>query len=188
MRNCKIILMTKIYFILITIFFVNFSHAQGKYLTKEGYISFFSHSLVEDIKADNHQVLSIIDTETGEIAIQLLMKSFQFKKALMQEHFNENYIESHKYPKAKFKGVILNFNQLTDEINETEITGILSVHGKEKEVSTKAIVEINKNEIIISGDFMVKVADFNIKIPSVVINNIAKTIKISFKLIHKPYK
>ena len=180
--------MKKIYFVLITIFYINFSYAQGKYLTKEGFVSFFSHSLVEDIKANNHQVLSIIDTETGEIAIQLLMKSFQFKKALMQEHFNENYVESHKYPKAKFKGMILNFNQLTEEINETEITGVLSVHGKEKEVSTKAIVEIKENEILISGDFVVEVADFNIKIPSVVINNIAKTIKVTFKLTHRPYK
>jgi len=180
--------MKKIYFILFTIFFVNLAQAQVKYLTKEGFVSFFSHSLVEDIKADNHQVLSIIDTETGEIAIQLLMKSFQFKKALMQEHFNENYIESHKFPKAKFKGEIQNFDQLTDQINEVEIKGVLSVHGEEKEVNTKAVVEIRENEILVSGDFMVEVADFNIKIPSVVINNIAKTIKVSFKLNQKPYK
>jgi len=180
--------MKKYLLILIALFFSNLISAQGKYLTKEGYITFFSHSVVEDIKADNHQVLSIIDTETGEIAIQLLMKSFLFKKALMQEHFNENYMESHKYPKAKFKGSILNFDQLTDEINETEITGVLSVHGINNEISTNAVVEIREDEITITGEFIVKVADFNIKIPSVVINNIAKTIKINFKLVHKPYK
>lgn len=180
--------MKKYYFLLITILFVNQLFSQDKYLTKEGYVSFFSHSLVEDIKADNNQVLSIIDTKTGEIAIQLLMKSFLFKKSLMQEHFNENYIESHKYPKAKFKGLILNYDQLNEQINETEIKGILSIHGEEKEISTIAIVDIQMDEIIITGEFTVEVADFNIKIPSVVINNIAKTIKLTFEFHHKPYK
>ena len=94
--------------------------SQEKFLTKDGYISFFSHSLVEDIKADNNQVLSVIDSETGEIAVQLLMRSFLFKKALMQQHFNESYVESHKYPKAIFKGFILNFNELDDEQSNTE--------------------------------------------------------------------
>lgn len=110
-----------------------------------------------------------------------------FKKSLMQEHFNENYVESHKYPKAKFKGLILNYDQLNEQLNETEIKGILSVHGEEKEISTIAIVNIQPNEIIITGEFTVDVADFNIKIPSVVINNIAKTIKVTFEFHHKPY-
>lgn len=179
--------MKKFYLILFTILFVNQTFSQGKYLTKNGFVSFFSHSLVEDIKADNNQVLSIIDTETGEIAIQLLMKSFFFKKALMQEHFNENYVESNKYPKAKFSGEIINFTELNEQINETEIKGILSVHGKEKEISTIVIVDFQNEEIILTGEFTVEVADFNIKIPSVVRNNIAKTIKVSFELHHKPY-
>ncbi|OGS70102.1 MAG: hypothetical protein A3F91_13345 [Flavobacteria bacterium RIFCSPLOWO2_12_FULL_35_11] len=164
--------------------------SQERYLTKEGYISFFSHSLVEDIKADNYQVLSVIDKKTGEIAIQLLMKSFMFKKALMQEHFNQSYVESYKYPKATFKGFILNLKEL-DNKNGTvavEIKGILSIHGKEKEISTMANVQILKDQINLSGHFMVEVADFDIKIPIVVRNNIAKTIKITFDLQHKSYK
>jgi len=116
------------------------------------------------------------------------MKSFLFKKALMQEHFNENYVESHKYPKAKFKGVILNYEQLVDGINEVVIEGVLSVHGIDKEVTTNAVLEISKDRILLSGEFMVLVSDFKIKIPSVVINNIAKTIKVNFELNHKPYK
>ncbi|WP_299523519.1 YceI family protein [uncultured Lutibacter sp.] len=173
--------------LIITLLFSICAFSQGKYLTKDGYISFFSHSLVEDIKANNYQVVSIIDSETGEIAIQLLMKSFMFKKALMQEHFNESYIESHKYPKAIFKGFILNFNEFEGENSNLEIKGILSIHGKEKEVSTIANVVILENEINLSGHFMVEVADFDIKIPMVVRNNIAKIIKISFELNHKPY-
>lgn len=162
--------------------------AQDKYITKEGYVSFFSHSIVEDIKADNNQVLSVIDVKTGKIAIQLLMRSFMFKKALMQEHFNENYVESYKYPKATFSGELVNFSEMGGENGETEITGILTVHGREKEISTKVDVEISPNEIVLTGDFMVEVADFDIKIPAVVANNIAKTIKVSFELHHTPYQ
>lgn len=161
--------------------------SQGKYITKDGYISFFSHSLVEDIKADNKQVLSIIDSETGEIAIQLLMRSFLFKKALMQQHFNESYVESHKYPKATFNGFILNFKELEDT-DDTEIKGTITIHGIEKEISIIARINSNQKVIKISGDFMVEVADFNIKIPAVVRNNIAKIIKVDFNLEHKPYK
>ena len=161
--------------------------AQDKFLTKEGYVSFFSHSIVEDIKADNNQVLSIIDTTTHEIAIQLLMRSFMFEKALMQEHFNENYVESYKYPKATFSGTIKNFNELSASNTETEIVGKLTVHGETKEISTKVNITTGEDEIVLVGDFKVQVADFNIKIPAIVRNNIAKTIKVSFDLRHKPY-
>ncbi|PKP28561.1 MAG: hypothetical protein CVU01_03920 [Bacteroidetes bacterium HGW-Bacteroidetes-18] len=179
----------KIRFIILFVFLVVTQvFSQEKYLTKEGYISFFSHSLVEDIKADNYQVFSVIDKKTGEIAIQLLMKSFIFKKALMQEHFNQSYVESYKYPKASFKGYIINFNELEGQNVTVEIKGILSIHGKEKETSTFANIQILKDQINLSGHFMVEVADFDINIPIVVRNNIAKTIKITFDLQHKPYK
>ena len=180
--------MKEIYIIIINLLLLNCVSAQGKFLTKDGYVSFFSHSVVEDIKADNNQVLSIVDGETGEIAIQLLMRSFMFKKALMQEHFNENYVESYKYPKATFSGKIMKFNELEELEGETQIVGILTVHGREKEISARVNVEINKDEIILIGDFYVEVADFDIKIPAIVANNIAKTIKVNFELRHKPYK
>lgn len=180
--------MKKLILFIAVVLITNNGFTQGKYLTKEGFISFFSHTLVEDIKADNHQVLSIIDTDTGEIAIQLLMKSFMFKKALMQEHFNENYIESHKYPKAKFKGHIVNYDKLTEGISEVEIEGTLTVHGNDKEIKTYAFIELSEDEIILSGEFIVAVEDFKIRIPKVVIKNISKTIKVNFELKHQPYK
>ena len=174
---------------LITLIFLvaNQIFSQDRYLTKEGYISFFSHSLVEDIKADNYQVLSVIDKKTGEIAIQLLMRSFMFKKALMQQHFNESYIESYKYPKATFKGYIINFNEIDSQNPDVEIKGILSIHGKEKEIETSANIEILNDQINLSGHFTVEVVDFDINIPIVVRNNIAKTIKVTFDLQHIPY-
>lgn len=177
--------------VLIVLFFIlcnsNNVASQDKFLTKEGYVSFFSHSIVEDIKAENNQVLSIIDTTTHKVAIQLLMRSFMFEKALMQEHFNENYIESYKYPKATFSGEIMNFEDLAAENTETEIVGELTLHGETKEISAKVTVKIEDDEIVLEGNFKVDVADFNIKIPAIVRNNIAKTIKVSFELHHKPY-
>jgi len=175
-------------FMLFSLCLANSLGAQDKFLTKEGYVSFFSHSIVEDIKADNNQALSIIDTTTHKIAIQLLMRSFMFEKALMQEHFNENYVESYKYPKATFSGEIRNFGELNDENTETEIVGDLTVHGETKNISTKVNITMENDEIILKGDFKVEVADFNIKIPAIVRNNIAKTIKVSFELHHKPYQ
>jgi polyisoprenoid-binding protein YceI len=180
--------MKKIHFIVFALLSFNSLNAQDKFLTKEGYVSFFSHSLVEDIKADNNQVLCVIDTVTGKIAIQMLMRSFMFKKALMQEHFNENYVESYKYPKATFSGEILNFSELSEDNDETEIVGTLMVHGEAKEISTKVNVEIREDGILLNGNFNVDVADYKIKIPAIVANNIAKTIKVTFELHLKPYK
>jgi polyisoprenoid-binding protein YceI len=180
--------MKKFYLVIVAVQCLYGVNAQDKFLTKEGYVSFFSHSVVEDIKADNNQVLSVIDTVTGKIAIQMLMRSFMFKKALMQEHFNENYVESYKFPKALFSGEILNFSEISQENNVTEIVGTLTVHGEEKKISTKVNVEIRADGILLKGDFNVDVADFKIKIPAIVANNIAKTIKVTFELDHKPYK
>ncbi|MBQ4819411.1 YceI family protein [Aquimarina sp. MMG016] len=163
------------------------SHGQQRFLTKQGYTSFFSSSPMEDIKADNNQVLSIIDTSTGTIAISILMKSFQFEKSLMQEHFNENYVESDKYPKAVFKGQIANFEGLNNNEQEININGNITIHGVTKQIQTTAkIIRTDKN-ISLKGKFPIEVADFDIEIPSVVVNNIAKTIEVTFELDHKPY-
>ncbi|MEW7292160.1 YceI family protein [Aquimarina sp. 2304DJ70-9] len=164
------------------------SNGQERFLTKQGYTSFFSTSPVEDIKADNNQVLSIIDTSTGALAISILMKSFMFEKSLMQEHFNENYVESDKYPKATFKGKILNFDALGSDEKVVTIQGNLTIHGVAKTIEIQAKLIKTDEHISLKGSFPVKVADFDIKIPSVVINNIAEVIEVSFAFDHKPYK
>lgn len=161
---------------------------QGKFLTKQGYTSFYSSTPIEDIKADNNQVLSIIDTSSGTIAIAILMKSFSFEKALMQEHFNENYVESDRYPKATFKGKILDFQTLTNKETKVTIVGDLTIHGVTKKMEIQGNINSREENISLKGDFEIKVADFGIKIPSVVANNIAKTIKVTYEFDHKPYK
>lgn len=142
---------------------------------------------MEDIKADNNQVLSIIDASSGKMAISILMKSFMFKKALMQEHFNENYVESDKYPKATFKGSILGFDTIVSTKSKAKVTGTLTIHGVSKEITIEVNFAKSKEAINVDGEFIVNLADFNIKIPAVVSKNIQENIKVSFNLNHKPY-
>jgi polyisoprenoid-binding protein YceI len=151
-------------------------------------ISFFSKSPIENIEAENNQVLSIVDVSNGKMAIAILMKSFMFDKALMQEHFNENYVESDKYPKATFKGTILNFDKITASETIKAIKGSLTIHGITKEITIEAVAKKNASAIEMTGDFFINLADFGVEIPSLVKNNISEKIKVSFRFQHKPYK
>lgn len=160
-----------------------------KFMTKNGYIGFYSHTPVEDIKADNNQVASILDISTGEIAFQVLIKSFQFEKALMQEHFNENYLESEKFPRSTFSGKITNFSDVNfSKPGKYEVTveGDLLIHGVTKKISTKGSVEIAENSIIATSKFNIQPEDYNINIPAVVRNNIAKIIEVTVNMKYAP--
>jgi polyisoprenoid-binding protein YceI len=180
--------MKPIYTILCCLLFVAVSQSQDKYLTKSGAINFYSKAPMEDITADNNQVLSIIDASKGKMAIQILMKSFLFEKALMQEHFNENYVESDKYPKAIFKGAILDFDSINETTSKKQVKGELTIHGVTKEVTIDANFTKTDEAILVDGNFIIEVDDYNIKIPAVVAKNIAKRIKVTFEFNHKPYK
>jgi polyisoprenoid-binding protein YceI len=122
------------------------------------------------------------------MAISILIKSFMFKKALMQEHFNENYLESDTFPKATFQGIILNFDTLKDAETKLKVKGILTIHGISKEKTIEANFKRTKVAIIVDGDFIVALDEFNVEIPSVVKKNIAKQIKVSFNFNHTLYK
>lgn len=161
--------------------------SQERYLTKNGKITFFSSATIENISAENNQVLSIVDASNGKMAISILMKSFQFEKALMQEHFNENYVESDKFPKATFKGEILNFSAIKDS-TRVIVKGMLTVHGVSKEISIESTINKVENAILMNGEFFINLSDFDIKIPSIVKRNIAKKIKVNFNFNHTPYK
>lgn len=173
-------------FLLILLCVPNLS-GQTKYLDKEGYISFYSEAPVENIEAQNNQVFSLLDLEKGEIKVQLLIKSFLFEKALMREHFNENYMESHKFPKATFKGNIQNWEGSGFTQTDVEINGVLTIRNIENPVQLKAEINNSGNVIYLKGNFNVKVKDFGVKIPMSVVNNIAEEVLIQFELQHKPY-
>ena len=126
----------------------HFAIAQDKILTKTGQITFeASVPSFEEVKATNKLSSCILNTKTGDIASVAMIKSFKFKSSLMQEHFNENYIESDKYPKAIFKGKIENFDvlKLTAQKQEFTINGTIELHGKSKNISV--VAKISKNEI-----------------------------------------
>ncbi|MFT5257411.1 MAG: polyisoprenoid-binding protein YceI [Arenicella sp.] len=169
------------------LFLVSLANAQERFLTKKGMISFFSETPIENIKAENNQVLSIVDLSKGQMAIAILMKSFMFEKALMQEHFNENYVESDKYPKATFKGNLLDFDEITKSEVTIVIKGNLTIHGITKEMTIEALTKKTAEHIEMAGDFFIDLADFDVKIPSIVKNNISEKIKVSFRFQHKPY-
>lgn len=155
-----------------------------KFMTQSGTISFFSETPLENIEATNNQVMSVIDTDSGQVAFSLLMKAFMFEKALMQEHFNEKYVESDKYPKATFKGNIIDFNsdQLSNTPTVYQIKGSLTIHGVTKEIETTLSLQQDDNGSIKgSTEFEVAPEDYAIKIPGAVRDNIAKSLKISVK-------
>lgn len=159
--------------------------AQTKYYTKAGTISFYSKSAMENIEATNNKVVSIWDVGTGQIEFAVLMKGFEFEKALMQEHFNENYVESDKYPKAVFKGTIENSKTIsltTDNLITVKVNGTLTMHGVTNPVNTTAIITIKKGIIGASSNFTIALADYKITIPSIVADKISKAIAIAVNI------
>jgi len=169
----------------IALVFLTFGLNAQKFMTKNGYIGFFSHTPIEDIKGDNNQVASILDASNGDIVFQVLMKSFKFEKALMEEHFNENYIESEKFPKSTFKGKIVNLSDVNFSkpgLYKVTVTGDLTIHGVTKNISEPGEVEITANGVNARSKFIIVPEDYNIEIPSVVRENIAKEITVTVEV------
>ena len=162
---------------------------QGKYLANNGTITFFSHTPIEDIKAVHDEVSGVIDGASGEVAIIVKMTGFQFEKKLMQEHFNENYVESEKYPKSTFNGRITDNDRVDYTKNGSypvSVSGTLTLHGVSNEITEQGQVEVTDNGIVARTKFIVKPADYDIKIPRVVRNNIAKEVEVTVELNANP--
>ena len=165
-------------------------NAQSKYIDKKGKIVFeASEKLFEEVKARTESATAILDLETNQIASLALVKGFRFKNSLMQEHFNENYIESDTYPKATFKGKLIDFepSQLSETPSIVSVEGKMNLHGKEKDILTDLSIYKKENSIVVDGVFKVKPEDFDISIPKIVRNKIAKEVlvQINFNLIRK---
>jgi len=175
--------------LLISILFMGFSMvAQDKILTKNGSITFeASVPAFEEVKAKNTGVSCVLNTKTGEIASLALMKGFKFKVALMEEHFNENYVESSKFPKATFKGKIEDFDyaKVTTTFQNYKLNGKLELHGKTKDISVTAKIKKTEKGLEISSTFTVNSDDFDIEIPSVVSKKVSKNVKVSLDFMLK---
>ena len=160
-----------------------------KYMTKTGYIGFFSHTPMEVIKADNNQVVGILDISTGEVVFQALINSFHFDRALMEEHFNENYMESDKFPKSVFKGKITNPVSLDLSKNgkyEVTVEGVLTIHDVTNKISVKGTLEVNSDGINANAKFNIVPEDYKIVIPSVVREKIDKTLEATVSMKYSP--
>lgn len=162
--------------------------AQEKMITKSGKVTFeASVPSFEEVKATNASSTFVLNPATGEIASLALMKGFRFKVALMEEHFNENYIESDKYPKATFKGKIENFDAtaLTATAKDYTIKGKLELHGKSKDISMPAKIRKTDAGIEIISNFSVNSDDFAIAIPSVVKSKVSNKVHVRSECILK---
>ncbi|MCF8230701.1 MAG: YceI family protein [Bacteroidales bacterium] len=162
-----------------------------RYITKNGYIRFFSSTPVEDIKAHNRQVQAALNSETGEVVFKVLMKSFSFKKALMQEHFNEKFVESDKYPNSTLKGKITNIDEIDFTKNgeyPAKVGGKLTIHGVTNSIKEEGTLTVEGGTVHAQAEFMVTVADYDIKIPSSVRENIAKEVKVTVDCKLKKFK
>ena len=172
------------------LFFSNSIHAQ-KYFTRTGNIVFSSEAPMEKIEASNQKATSVLDAATGNMEFAVLIKAFQFEKALMQEHFNENYMESDKHPKALFKGGIADISKVDfskDGTYAVKVKGDLTIHGETKEVETNGTIVIKDGNISASSTFTVEVADYKIEIPKVVRENIAKIVTITVNIDYELFK
>ena len=175
--------MKNILLISLTLFSL-FSFSQDKYICRNGQIQFIASTPLETIDPVNNHVSCILDTENGKIVFQLKMISFKFEKALMEEHFNEKYVESDKFPKSTFVGQIQNWDNFTWNGIEQDVVvkGKITIHGIEKEIVAKGVIETSKSTISLSSSFDIIILDFGIKIPRLVRDKISETVKVEVNL------
>jgi len=154
------------------------------YMTKTGFIGFYSKTPFEDIQGENNQVYAVLDPSSHHIAFAVLMKGFIFPKELMQVHFNENYVESDKFPKATFSGTCTGDMDLSkDGVYQVVVKGDLNLHGVTKPLETTGQIEVKNGKITGSSAFKVKPEDYQITIPGVVRNKIATQIDVKVQIV-----
>jgi polyisoprenoid-binding protein YceI len=159
--------------------------AQGKFTTKTGRVTFFSTSIIEDIEARNAAAAAVLDMTKGQLAFSIPIKEFVFKRTLMQEHFNENYMESDKYPKATFSGHFTGVDMTTlgtGGPHNVQVEGDLALHGVTHHITVTGSLELKNNQLFAFAFFNVAPADYNIEIPLLVRENIAKVVSIRVSL------
>ncbi len=177
--------------LMIALVVTSFTAFGQKYFTKTASVQFFSATAMENIEAKTNQTTSIIDFATGEVVFKMLIKTFQFEKALMQEHFNEKYLESEKYPDATFKGKIDNVagvNLSKDGEYKVNVTGDLTIHGVTKSYTTTGVITVAGDKVSVKAKFPVIVADHGVKIPGAVKDNIAETVDVTVEADYAPLK
>ncbi|NML67397.1 YceI family protein [Hymenobacter sp. RP-2-7] len=156
--------------------------AQSKFMTKAGHLTFFSASIMEDIEARNDKVAAVFDLSGGQVAFAVPIREFQFKRTLMQEHFNENYLESEKYPRATFTGQVLDAAQvlklLPTGTQNVEVEGNLTMHGVTRKIVVAGTIQQRDAQVILVAYFNLAPADYAIDVPLLVREHIAKSVSV----------
>lgn len=179
---------SKLFFITILFLSITSVYAQDIFTTSTAKVSFHSKTPVEDIDGTSNKVSSVLNTKTKQVYFKIQNTTFQFDEKLMQEHFNENYMESDKFPVSDFNGKIL------DDIDFTKmgtykvtILGILNIHGKKKEYKVSATLSNKESGITFTSNFKIKPADHGVDIPTIVFTKIAEQLDVEITANYKPY-
>jgi YceI-like domain len=185
--------MKKLFFLLSAFIIANTVIAQEKQFTKTGKINFDATvpKSPENIDGINKSVVCVLDTKSGAVQFAVMMKGFEFDRALMQEHFNENYVESNKFPKAEFKGTVTNnsaVNYRKDGSYPVKVKGKLTMHGEIKDVEADGKIIITGGKVNATADFIVPLEDYKIAIPQLVADKVAKNAKIKVDCSLEPLK
>ena len=185
--------MKKVFFLVSFLAILNSLQAQDKYFTKAGKINFDATvpQSPENIDGVNRSVMCVMDTKTGNIQFAVLMKGFEFQRALMQEHFHENYAESDKYPRSEFKGVIINnsaVNYAKEGTYNVSVKGKLTLHGETKDVETDGKIMVKEGKINAVANFTFALSDYKISVPQLVADKVSKNAKIMVECLMKPLK
>lgn len=152
-----------------------------KYVTKTGTVKFYSHTQLEDIKAENRKVISVLDSKTGDMEFTMLMKGFDFTNDLMEQHFNESYVESTKFPKASFKGKITDITKVDftkDGTYTAAYTGKMTIKDVTKDVTGTATFVVKGGKVSATSKIKIKPKDYNINIPATAAAKIAEEVEV----------
>ena len=182
--------MKKLLFIVLTTATATAPAFAQKYLSKTAQVSFFSKTPMENIEAHNRQGTTVVDFEKNEMVFTVLMKSFEFDKALMQEHFNEKYVESAKYPKGTFKGKFTpkeGLNLKKDGTYPVSVDGTMEIKGKTNPVKAEGIFTVKDGKLRGTSEFHIVLADYEIKIPGAVKDNIAEKVHVTVEAEYDAY-
>lgn len=162
---------------------------QDIYVCKNARITLYSSAPIEDIKAETSTGASVYNAASGELDFSVPIRSFQFDKSLMQEHFNSDYMESDKFPRAIFKGKVENHIDIAiDGTYPVKVAGQLTVHGVTQSRTIPGTISIKNGVVSMTSEFMVKCTDHHIDIPQIVFHHIAESIKINVFATYSPYK
>jgi hypothetical protein len=165
------------------------ANAYGQqYSLEKSLVSFFSDAAIEDITAKNIKSASIYNSKNDSIVFSIPIKEFKFAKSLMQEHFNEKYMESDKFKVSTFVGAVKGVNHEASGSQQVKATGKLTIHGVTKDVEIPGTIEIAKDKVVIKSKFNVKLEDYSIARPQILWQNIAEVVEVSVDFTYKPYE